>query len=221
MIINITDHYVSKNVLAIMDLIISNDWKRSIHFNFTSANTLGMDLTPYLRQEGPVYRLVPNKRPGESIAVNTRQAYRNLIENADYGNLADSTVHFSYEDHYARIIVPVRQQFNALAIAFLNEDNPQMAKNVLREAVDKLYHKHLRPSYTNLQAAEILLALGEKQLAEALALSAYHYYWQQVKLDLEDGKRPDDVEKYILQQAAELLARLGRPEYMDRTRDGT
>lgn len=214
-LVTVTDQYVSKNALAIMDLIVSNGWQRPIHFNFTSMSTLGIDLTPYLRQEGPVYRLVRDKHEGKNIKINTTLAYKNLIEDADYNNLRDSTVHFSYEDHYARMLVPVRQSFNALAIAFLEEGNYDMAGKVLAEAVNKLYLKHLRPSYTNLQAAEILLELDRNDDAALLARSAFGYYFRQVKTDVDSGKA-DDVEKYLLTQSAELLASLGESEYMKR-----
>jgi hypothetical protein len=215
MIFNIADHYLSKNALAILDLIMSNEWKRPIHFNFTSANTLGIALTPYLRQEGPVYRLVPDKHAGENAAVNTDLSYKNLIERADYSNLRDSTIHLSYEDHHSRMLVPIRQSFNALAVAFLNEDKPQRAESVLMEAKDRLYYKHLRPSYTNLQAAQILMELNRKDEADLLITPAFEYYFHEVKRDLHESRKPEEIDKYLLRQSAELLARLGKPGYLE------
>jgi hypothetical protein len=214
MIFNIADHYLSKNALAILDLIMSNEWERPIHFNFTSVKTLGIDLTPYLRQEGPVYKLVPDKHAAENVAVNTAASYKNLIERADYSNLGDSTIHLTYEDHYSRMIVPIRQSFNALAVAFLNEDKPQMAEQVLMEAEDRLYHKHLRPSYTNLQAAQILMELNRNDKAELLTTAAFEYYFHEVKRDLRESRKPEELDKYLLRQSAELLAMLGKPGYL-------
>lgn len=215
LVLTLDDDYLSKNALAIIDLIISNGRERPIHFNFTSMNTLGLHLAPYLVDEGPVYRLVPDRNSGETIPVNTKVAYRNLVELADYSNLQDSTVYFSFEDHYARILVPIRQSFNMLAVAFLDEGNHEMAEAVLTHAVVKLYQHHLRPSFTNLQAAEIFIALGRNELAEELAMAAFEYFFSRVKIDMESGTRPDDVEKYVLQQAAELLGKLGRPEHRE------
>jgi len=214
--LTIEDEYLSKNALAIVDLILTNGWERPVHFNFTSMNTLGVNLRPYLVDEGPVYRLVPVKSTSESMPVDTRLAYKNLVELADYSNLRDSSVHLSYEDHYARMLVPVRQSFNALAVAFLEEENPQMAEEVLLHAVDKLYHNHLRPSFTNLQAAELLMALDNNTVAEPLAIAAFEYYLHRIKKGTGNGNRPDDVERFILRQAAELLGRLGKAEYVER-----
>jgi hypothetical protein len=216
---SIEGEYLSKNVLAIMDLIASNEWKRPIHFNFSSMNTLGVDLSDYLVQEGPVYRLVPNRHEGENIKVDTELAYRNLIEAADYSNLQDSTLHLSYEDHYARILVPIRQSFNALAIAYLDEGNAQMAERVLTEAKKKLYHEHLRPSYTNVQAAEILQTIGKNDLADALATQAFDYYLDVVEDDLSRAKEPDRLDVYLLRQSALLLDKKGGQAYLKKVNE--
>jgi hypothetical protein len=217
MMLSITGDYVSKNVLAVLDLIISNEWKRPVYFNFSSMNTLGLDLTSYLVQEGAVFRLVPDEHNGENVAVNTALSYKYLIEDADYSNLKDPAIHFSYEDHYARMLVPVRQSFNALAIAFLDEGNPEMAGKVLAAASEKLCHAHLRPSYTNVQAAEILLAIGKKELAIKLGKAAFEYYDSLVKDDIA-GNGPDHLDLYLLRQSAEVLAKAGEPGYRHQLR---
>jgi len=216
LMLTITENYISKNLLAILDLIVSNDWKRPIYFNFTSMNSVGTDLTPYLLQEGPLYRLTSERHEGENIAVDTGLAFRHLLEMADYSNLRDSSVHFNYEDFHARMLVPLRQSFNALALAFLGEGNMEMAEKVLREAVDKLYHRHLRPSYTNLQAAEILQQINQHQMAEFLNRQAFEYYFEMVGSSLENNKKPDPLDAYLLRQSAELMARSGNESFLKR-----
>lgn len=216
MVLSIESNYLSKNVLAILDLIISNQWKRPIHFNFSSMNTLGVNISDYLIQEGPVYRLIPEKNASENIRVNKKLSFRNLIEVADYSNLQDSTIHLSYEDHYARMLVPNRQSFNALAVAYLDEGNVEMVEKVMEAALQKLYHRHLRPSYTNLQAAEILQVIGRNDLADALTIQAFDYYFELVEADLAARSEPDRLEAYLLRQSAALLEKTGNTEYIKR-----
>jgi hypothetical protein len=213
MVLSIAGSYLSKNALAIMDLIVSNEWKRPILFNFTSMNTLDVDLSAYLIQEGPVYRLIPNRNSGENIRVDKERAYRNLIELADYSNLQDSTLHLNYEDYYARMLVPIRQSFNALAVAYLDDGEVEMVERVLTEAKEKLYPKHLRASYTNLQAAEILRVIGKEDLADALASQAFGYYFNIVKDDLDRHREPDRLDVYLLRQSALLLDKKGSHAY--------
>lgn len=219
MVLSIEGGYLSKNALAIMDLIVSNEWERPILFNFTSMNTLGVDLSAYLIHEGPVYRLVPDRNSGEGIRVDKELAYRNLIELADYSNLQDSTLHLSYEDYHARMLVPIRQSFNALAVAYLDDGEVAMVERVLTEAKEKLYHKHLRPSYTNLQAAEILQAIGKDDLANALASHAFDYYFNIVRDDLDVHNEPDRLDVYLLRQSAFLLDKNGGSAYLRKIKE--
>lgn len=214
--VTISENYITKNMLAILDLIISNDWKRPVYFNFTSMNTLGVDLKPYLIQEGPLYRMTPGKNTGENTVVNTRLAYANLIEKADYDNLLDADVNFNYEDYYARMIVPIRQSFNALAASFLEEGNKEMAEKVLIEAMDKLYGRHLRASYTNLQAAGILMTLDKNDLAESFLKPAFDYYQNRINACIDDHTTPDDLDVYVIRQSAAMLAQAGKPEYIQK-----
>lgn len=216
--LTVSGNYVSKNLLAIIDIIVSNEWQRPVYFNFTSLNNTGTELTPYVVQEGPLYRLTPDKHDGENIAVNTALTYQHLVEWSDYSNLRDSEVYFNYEDFHLRMLVPVRQSFNSLALAFLNEGNAEMAAHVLEEAVDKLYHSHLRPSYTNLQAAEILSATEKNALADLLSKQAFDYFFAIVKSSIDDRRKPDPVDVYLLRESAELLARSGDDRFREQVR---
>jgi hypothetical protein len=107
---------------------------------------------------------------------------------------------------------PIRQSFNDLARAFLEDGNTAMAGRVLDEAMRKLYFPHLRPSYTNLQAAEMLLALDKKQLAVKLTKSAFDYYNAKVKAGLAHQK-PDNLDLYLLRQSADFLKNLDHPPF--------
>src|SRR5688572_27098168 len=88
-ILHVTDNYISKNLLAILDLVTSNGNKRPVYFNYTSMNTVGIDLSHYVVQEGPVYRLTSTKAMDENIAIDLELSFQNLVRNADYSNLSD------------------------------------------------------------------------------------------------------------------------------------
>jgi hypothetical protein len=178
-------------------------------------NTVGVDLSHYLVQEGPVYRLTSTKATDENIAIDLELSFQNLVRDADYSNLSDSSVNFGYEDYHARMIVPVRQAFNTLALSYLNGGQQQKAEEVLDVAIKKLYHKHLRPSYTNLQAAEILLTLNRKKDAESLTVPAFEYYHSLVNADIQKHHKPDDLNLYLLRESARLMAENGNPEYIE------
>ncbi len=205
-VLHIDGNYLQKNMLAILDLAISNNWERPIYFNFTSLNSLDSDVSRYVIQEGPVFRLRPQLQRGESIEIDTSLAYRNLLVNADYSNLADSRVYFSYEDHFARMIVPLRQAFNDLARAFMREGNATMALRVMQHAMKKLYLPHLPPSYTNIEAAEIILALDERASARSLSEAVFDYYDDRLKRERMQDRTPSNLDLYLLRRSAELIS---------------
>jgi pentatricopeptide repeat protein len=193
-----------------VDLIVSNHGERPIYFNFTSINSIGLDLKPYAVQEGTLYRITTTSHDEKNISVDKALTYKYLIEEADYANLADPSVYFNYEDFHARMIVPTRQSFNALADAYLQEGNTEMAEKVLVQAVEKLYPPHLLPSYTNLQAADMLMALGQDEMAQRLTTSVYAYASDMVLQDREAGVRSSDLNLFLLQKSNELLKEWGK-----------
>lgn len=216
--LHISDNYLHKNLLAILDLIVSNGWDRPIYFNFSSLNTLGVDLSSYVIQEGPVFRLRPEKNL-EGIAVDTGLSYRNIVELADYSNLNDPDVYFSYEDHFARMIVPVRHSFNELANAFLMAGDHDKALAVMDDAIARLYPGHLPPSYTNLEAAEILYTINETEKADHLCREAFEYYFTSVESDMTAGRDPERLHTYLVQQAALMMERSGQPDYQQKVNE--
>lgn len=202
--LKITESYLQKNALALVDLMVSNH-ERPFYFNYTSINTIGLDLKPYAVQEGNLYRIMPTSHNEKNIPVDKALTYKYLVEQADYANLANPNVYFNYEDFYARMIVPIRQSFNTLAEAYLEEDQTEMAEKVLVKAVEKLYPPHLLPSYTNLQAADMLMALGQDELAQRLTVSVYAYASDMVLQDRTAGVRSSDLNLFLMQKSNELL----------------
>lgn len=203
--LKLTDNYLYKNALALIDLIVSNHWQRPMYFNFTSMNTIGLDLAPYLAQEGTLFRLQPHASPDKGIAIDKALAYRNLVDEADYTNLGRRDVYFNYEDYTLRIITPLRQSFNALAAAYLADGDDATAGKVLRFAVDKLYQPHLLPSYASLQTAELLTAVGNDTLARQLVATASRYAYDRVQQDRSRGRPGDQGDLYMLNRASVML----------------
>ncbi len=206
--LKLTDNYLYKNALALVDLIVSNHWQRPMYFNFTSMNTIGLDLTPYLAQEGTLFRLQPHASADKGIVVDKALAYKNLVDEADYTNLSRSDVYFNYEDYTLRIITPLRQSLNALAAAYLTDGDDAAAGKVLRFAVDKLYQPHLLPSYASLQTAELLTAVGNHTLARQLVATASQYAYDRVQQDRSKGRPGDQGDLYMLNRASVMLRAL-------------
>lgn len=213
LIISVEQDYIEKSVLALLDLIVSNHWKRPIYLNYTSMNTIGIDLKPYLIQEGLVFRLSSTENEGRNTAIDTERTFKNLVIQADYTNLSDKNVYFNYEDYVARIIIPLQESFNTLAEAYLKEGDKKMATNVMEQAVKKLYPHHLAPSFPNLHAAVLLLAVDRKDLANDLSARVFEYSYDRI---IKSKSEIAGANEYLLRQSAVILNELGKKEYLIR-----
>lgn len=216
MTLTLNQNFLPKNVLAILDLIVSNNWSRPMYFNFTSANALEIDFSNYLQQEGTVFRLLPAKANRSGIVIHKELMYTNLIEKTDYSNLHNKKIYFSYEDHFARIIVPLRQAFNQLAEAWLEDGNYEMARNVLHHAVSNLYPEHLPPSFADLQAASMLFFLKENESAKELTARVFDHFYITYSASITNGNLTGEFDLRILQRSAKMLLDHGYSDYMDK-----
>jgi hypothetical protein len=82
--------YVTKDNLAIIDILAHNNWKRPVYFSVTAGTENMIGLERYMYNEGFAYRLLPFKpdttvQPMES--ANTMLMYNNLVNKFKYGNM--------------------------------------------------------------------------------------------------------------------------------------
>ncbi|HEY0244489.1 MAG TPA: DUF2723 domain-containing protein [Mucilaginibacter sp.] len=127
-------NYITKDNLAVLDILAHNNWKRPIYFTTTvpSDNMLGLD--KYLYNEGFAYRLLPLKvdtaiRPLE--ATNTLKMYTNVMTKYKWGNMKSA----SYLDHESlTMFYPlITNMCLSLVESLIREGHPDLAKNVLEK----------------------------------------------------------------------------------------
>jgi hypothetical protein len=209
MLLNVKGRFLPKNEMAILDLIQSNEWERSIYFNFTSLNSLKTNLKDYLIQEGQVYRLIPEKKIGHSLPMDLEKSYENLVTRIDYENLHDSSIYLNHEDFISRMINPLRFNINRLIEEFLAEKRVQKAHELGHFAYENLYQNHIEPSYAHVQLSNILHALGSYEEANELTKRTTSYYFNKIKEALEMGKPYEQTDLFILK---EIVSKSQNPE---------
>lgn len=196
--VNVTGNYLYKNTLAILDILLNNP-ERPMYFNFTSMQQTGLTLENHLVQEGSLFRL----RPGTSEEVNTALTFQHLIETANYENLLNDEVYFSHEDHELRIIHPLRQSLNSLARQLVEQGNTDKAVETMRVALKYFYRPRFKPSFANLQAANILVALGLKTEAQRIVQDLYAYNDYRI-----NHGNAGEMEQQLRHFAGEMLSEL-------------
>ena len=131
--------YVTKDVLAMMDILAHNDWKRPVYFSITVPNSNMIGLDKYMYNEGFAYRLLPMK-PDTAIApleaTNTSTMYNNIMSKYKWGNMKNA----SYLDHESMtMFYPlITRLYATLADNLLKEGHQDLAKKALKKYELKL-----------------------------------------------------------------------------------
>jgi hypothetical protein len=214
--VSITDNVIYKNALAVLDVITSNAAERPIYFNYTSLNTLGLDLSHYVVDEGLLYRLTGEESSGETPPVDTEAAYKTLVANADYSNLKRKDVFFNHEDFVLRMITPLKQNLNSLAATYLEKGDTTRAREVITYSADNLFQPHLKTTYVDIYTADILRATGDGEKAKHISKRYFNENFPTLTAKVSEHEQPSRAEVYFITQAARLLAEMGEVEYAGR-----
>ena len=82
-------NYLMKDNLALVDILVHNDWKRPICFTATMSNDGFNGLQSYLYKEGFIYHLIPFKNDtvnkGQQPKLNTMVMYDNIMNKFKWG----------------------------------------------------------------------------------------------------------------------------------------
>ncbi|PWK74237.1 heme A synthase [Mucilaginibacter oryzae] len=129
--------YVTKDVLAMMDILAHNNWKRPIYFAITVPNSNMIGLDKYMYNEGFAYRLLPMK-PDTAIApleaANTGKMYDNMMNKYKWGNMKNA----SYLDHESlTMFYPlITRLYSTLADDLMKQGKADSARKVLKRYDD-------------------------------------------------------------------------------------
>ena len=106
-------NYLGKEELVSYDMIEANKWKRPIYFCITVGESNRMGLTPYFRQTGMAYQVLPIRTKGTSSEVDVERMYTNVMERfrwagADHaGTYMDENARRMLETYRSMIFAPL------------------------------------------------------------------------------------------------------------------
>jgi tetratricopeptide (TPR) repeat protein len=134
-----TPNYVTKDNLAIMDIISHNNWKRPIYFTVTAGNENMLGLDKYFYNEGFALRLMPFAPDTTTQALessNTMIMYNNMMTKFKFGNFktAKNLDHESLTLFYPL----VTRMYTNLADNLIKEGKLDLAKKALKKYVDNM-----------------------------------------------------------------------------------
>jgi hypothetical protein len=130
-----TSNYITKENLAMLDILTHNNWERPICFTTTIGQENLIGLQPYLYKEGFTYHLIPFK-PDTSThdqlgKINSLVMYDNMMKKFRYGNFK----HAVYLDHESTtMFYPVMlTTFLDCANGLIKDGHPDLALKVLHK----------------------------------------------------------------------------------------
>ncbi len=178
---------LEKKDLAILDLIVTNNWERPLYFNHTSLSQINLDLSQFAIQEGNAYRLIPVKNPNpDKDFVNTAVTYDNMINKFAYRGLDNPKIY--YNEDYRGFVLNHRSALNSLASALIDEyqmeqsattekittegpteDKLALARKVVLFNLEKMPDAAIPYDHTTASTVELLFRVGEKEKALEIA----------------------------------------------------
>ena len=130
-----TSNYITKENLAMLDILAHNNWVRPICFTTTIGQENLAGLQPYLYKEGFAYRLIPFK-PDTTVRdqlgkTNSLVMYDNMMNKFKYGNFK----HARYLDHESTtMFYPVMvTTFLDLTQGLIKDGHPDLARKALHK----------------------------------------------------------------------------------------
>lgn len=205
--------YVSKAELALLDILVNNNWERPVYFSISmpSENYIGLD--SYLYNEGYAYRLLPLKKADPDPSgqrtelINTDVMYANMMEKFKWGNMKKA----SYLDPESRrASFTAINNFNMLAEDLFRSDRKDEARKALLKCIDVVPDTNYSLNFTirKLYMADLLYKLNEADKANTLASDTADYIEEELRYRAAIAETKNDLNSRDIQLGAYVTAEL-------------
>ncbi|MBE7176582.1 MAG: DUF2723 domain-containing protein [Mucilaginibacter polytrichastri] len=203
-------NYITKDGLAILDILAHNHWKRPVYFAVTAGRSV-FGLENYLYNEGFAYELMPLKQDSSAEAfskTNSPVMYENVMNRFRWGNMK----HARYLDPLSTtFFMPVMlNQMNTLAENLISEGRPDLARNVVRKCDTELpdIYPDATVSLRKFYLADTCYRLRETAQANKLVTGVAAYLTDQLRYHAQTGHSMQAGGNDDIQFQLSLLAEL-------------
>lgn len=171
--------YIGKDEMMILDLLATNNWERPIYWAITVGRNKYMNLQDYFQVEGFAYRFVPIKTASSPQQlkfgrVDTDLMYDNLMNKFEWGNMNDPEIYL--DENNMRMMTNIRNSFNRLANALIEEGKNEMAIEVIDRCFELIPQDISHPEYFAMELADSYYTAGAKEKGKAVLEQALEMY---------------------------------------------
>jgi len=222
-----TDSYILKSSLIVLDILAHNNWERPIYFATSVGDENYMGLQEYFRLEGFAYRLVPYKtkitEDGDIGDINTDILYENVMNKFVWGRVNEEDV--LVDNFIKRVIsiMEIRNVFVRLSTALLEEEKVDKAIEVLDKCVEILPDENLEFDYTILPIIENYYIAEQPDKANEIAQimatrleQELEYYNRFTGSYVSNIERDKSIAGYTFSQLMNLLQTYEQTEMFDK-----
>ncbi len=163
--------WLTKDDLAIMDVIASNIWERPIYFATTCKNEKLLGLNDYMQYEGLALRIVPIKTPSDrslsiygSGRVDTEEAYDNIVNKFVWGNFDKKELFV--DNSYGAAVQAHRMVMMRTAEALLKEGQKQKSIDVLDKYFEGFPHMNFPYDASTSTFIQLYIQAGDVEKAK-------------------------------------------------------
>ncbi len=186
-------NYVTKGTLALIDILVHNDWKRPVYFASTVPSDQYNGLDNYLYNEGLALRLLPLKpdtSANRSELLNTPVLYKNVMDKFVWGNIKNA----KYLDPQSSDDISIfTNVFNNTISGLIKEGRTEDAKKAVNRYFEVMPERFygMRSMMGTYFMAENLYLLNEAPRANALIEKSAAYIQKELTYlaDVSESKR--------------------------------
>ncbi|MDB5022480.1 MAG: hypothetical protein JWP78_235 [Mucilaginibacter sp.] len=205
-----TGNYLTKDNLAMIDILAHNNWERPICFTVTTSGKDLNGLDSYLYKEGFVYHLIPFKKDGkgndEQTKVNSMVMYNNVMDTFKWGNFK----HAKYLDEQSTgLFYPIiTYSFLELTQSLMQEGHNDLALKALQKYDHEM--PDLYPNFNITQSKYYIIDTAYKlhatEMANKYVNSVDNYLTDQLNYNYNLlQSSPDDVNTQNVQYGVSVL----------------
>ncbi len=209
--------YITKDQLAVLDVVVSNIYDRPIYFAVTCKNEKLMGLNDYMQMEGLGLRVIPVKTKSirelsiyGSGRVATDKAYDNIVNKWQWGGF--DTKQTFIDESYAAEIQAMKIIMMRTSESLLREGQKEKAAEVALKYFEGFPHFNFPYDDSVMPFIETLHESGNKEEAQKhMAILAEELYQRLVFYDSLDD---DDIESfrsdnaYALRGVSEIMQKI-------------
>lgn len=220
MVLRLKGNALEKKDLALLDVLLTNNWKRPVYVNYTSLDQFNVDLRPYVVMEGNTFRILPVRNPDTgNRLVNTEVAYNNIMKKFHFRGLQDSTVYYS--EDYRNFVLNHRGTVQEVTDALIDKGEKDKARELLLYSLVMMPNGSVPFDVSNARNVRALFEVGEKEKAIEVATVLGNRMIDLAEFNISKRNFGNDTYNAIvvLSELQSVLYRYGEPELAKKFED--